>query len=131
MVAADDDVGAAEVLADDGVVDGLPGPGVAHLHLEDGHGRPFLEVVVADGLLVGGQDDLVLEVALLLPADDGVDEQAVGEGQGGLLDVFVADVGGVARLEADDRPPALGFEQDPGLLGRELVAVEGGRRRPR
>jgi len=47
---------------------------------------------MADGLLVGGQDDFILEIALLLPADDGVDEQAVGEGQGGLLDVFVAEV---------------------------------------
>ena len=128
MVAADDDVGAAEILPDDGMVDGLPRTRVPHLHLEDGHDSPLLEVVVLDQLIVGGQDDLVLEIALFLPADDRVDENAVGEGQGRLLHVFVADMRGVPGLEGDDRLPAFFPEQYPRLLGAELVPVKRRRR---
>ena len=81
-----------------------------------------------DQLLVRGQDDLVLEIALLLPADHRVDEDAVGEGQGRLLHVFVPDMGCVPGLEGDHRLPALFLEQDPRFLGAELVAVERRRR---
>ena len=66
-----------------------------------------------------------LKSPFFLLADDGVDENAVDEGQGGLLDVFVADMGRIPRLESDDRPPALLFEQDPGLLGESFHRSNG------
>jgi len=79
VVPADDDVGAAEILADDGMVDGFRGRRSAS---PSGgcHDGPFLEVIMLDQLIVGGQDDLVLENRLSSSADDRVDEKCVGEG---------------------------------------------------
>src|SRR4030042_631819 len=105
VVPADDEVAAPIVLPDDGVVYGLPGARVPHLHLQGHHGGAVPQEGVPERGLVGLQYHLVREVPRLLPASEGVDEEAVHEGQGRLLDVLVAEVGRVPSLEPRHGPP--------------------------
>jgi hypothetical protein len=73
--------------------------------------------------LVRAQDDVIGVVAGLLVAELRLDQQPVGVLEGGLLDVLVGPMGGVAGLEADDSLPVPVVEQDPGLLGQQVVVV--------
>jgi hypothetical protein len=124
VVPPHDEVRAAVVLAHDGVENGLPRTGVQHPRGERRrHHRPG-GVVVFDEGVVPLEDGSVGVVAGLLPAQLGVDEQAVRALECGLLDVLVAPMGGVTGLEAGDRLPAAVVEEHPRLRGRETVPPE-------
>ena len=120
-------VGAAEVLADEGVEDGLPGPGVAHVPQQD---RRLVhvgqEVARLPQHVLAEDHGLVDRVAHLLLADDGADQHAVGpRGEPGRLhQPLVADVGHVAGLVGDDLVPAELLERRPHLGRREEEPVE-------
>ena len=86
MVAADGDLGAAEVLPHDGVHYRLPRAGVLHLVVEDAHHDQVAGVVVLHQGLVRVHDDLVGEVSRLL-LDEPLDAllEGAGDGDGGVL----------------------------------------------
>lgn len=110
MVAPDDEVRRAEVLADDRVPDRLTGARHAH--------REWKQREVAHAVRVLGHDRLVdahtrvvVDVARLGEPDDGVDEYvrlALASGADGEL--TVCPVHGVACLEGNDLAPCQLFE---------------------
>src|ERR671916_2476805 len=122
VVAADDEVGAAVVLATDRVEDRLAGAAVAHRRREDAEESAVLRVVLVEDHLVGAHPDVRGDVLGAGLADQRVEEQAVHDLQRALLDVLVGAVDGVARLEADDALPAL-LGKDLAQLARGVVVL--------
>lgn len=126
MVAPDDEVGCAVVLADDGVPDSFAGPAHAHgegEETEDGHaiGVPWEEG------LVHADAGEVVNVAGLGEADDGVDEDVGLAGAGSTDGEFaVGAVHGVAGLEGDDLRPAELLEVEAELGGGVWWVLERG-----
>ena len=106
VVAPDDEVGAAVVLAADRVPDRLARPGVAHRGGEHADHRAVLRVVALEQRLVAPHPHVRRDVVGLRRADERVDEQAVDDLERALLDVLVRPVDRVAGLEPDDGPPA-------------------------
>ena len=102
VVAADDEVRAAVVLADDGVPDGFARAAHSHREREEReHGRVLR--VVRHERLVAADARVVVDVARLGHADDRVDEQ-VGAFflRGAERELVVGAVHRVAGLEGDD-----------------------------
>ena len=131
MVAADDEMRHAVVLADDGVPHRLAGAAHAHGQRQQRHlGRRF-RVVVEDGL-VAAHPGVVVDVARLGEADHRVDQQVGLDVLGRPhRDLLMGAVHGIAGLEADDPAPAcpgeviaqLGRACDGGLGSRSARAA--------
>src|SRR5882724_11165604 len=81
MVPADNEMGAAEVLPHDGVEDCFPRAGITHLSVERGQHGALAQIIMLHECVVGAENHLVLEIASLLAADDGINENTVHEGQ--------------------------------------------------
>ena len=111
MVAADDEVGAAVVAADDRVQQHLARAGHPHRQRQQAeHDRARLVVVVDQGP-VAADAGVVVDVAGLGHADDRVDQEAAADLLGRPLgQLFVGPVQGVAGLEGDDPAPAQRLE---------------------
>ena len=124
VVAADDEVRAAVVLADQRVEDRLARPGVAHGRGVDREQHPFRGVVVLDQGLVAAHPDRGGNVVGLRLADQRVDEEPVNALERRLGYVLVRPVDRVAGLEADDRLPASLGERRTRLGGRQQVGLE-------
>ena len=75
VVAADDEVRAAVVLADDGVPDGLARAAHAHRERQQRERRRLLRDSALQQRLVAAHARVVVDVAGLGHADDGVDQQ--------------------------------------------------------
>jgi hypothetical protein len=106
VVATDDEVRAAVVLADDRVPHGLAGPAHPHRQVEQRQ-RGGVVRVGRQQQLVGPGAGVVVDVARLGQPDHRVDEQVgaalLGRPEGDLL---VGPVHGVAGLEGHDLGPA-------------------------
>ena len=118
MVAADDQVRAAVVLAEHRVQQRLARARVAHVErvarLHDGLLHEVVLGERGDGLRAHGRRD----VAGLQRAEQRVHEQPVADLDRRLGEVLVRPVHRVARLERGDRRPAQRLEQRPRLAGR-------------
>src|SRR5215204_306305 len=125
MVAPHYKVGAAVVLAAEGVEDGLPRPRVAHSRREDREHGPVSGIVLLQDRFVGAHPYIRWDVVRLGLADQGVEQQAVHGLKGALLDVLVGAVDGVTGLEADYALPALLDERCSQLSRFVVVAGEG------
>jgi len=115
VIATHDKMRTPVVLAHDGVKNRFARSAVPHGGGIDDQCNPVLRVVVLEECFIGLNYDLVLVISFFLLSEDGVDEEAVDEGECRLLDVLVAYVGGVSRLECDYRPPSKLLEENPGL----------------
>ena len=105
VVAADYEVRASVVAADDGVEHRLLRSGVAHPRgvgrQKDAIGR----VVAREQLFVAAHADSRGNVIALGFADERMQEQSIDALQRHLLQIFVRAVDRIARLEANHRPP--------------------------
>ena len=124
VVPADDEVGAAVVLAHDGVEDSLPGPGVAHGRRKDPQKRPPRRIVQGHELQVAVHTDLGRDVAALGLPYKGMNEQAIHHLQGALLNILVGAMNWISRLEGHDAPPSPLGEGRPAARRRKLVLGE-------
>ena len=131
VVAADDQVRAAVVLAEQRVQQRLARTGIAHVERIAGLDHGVLDEIFFDqhadgfGTYIGG------DVAGLEFAEERMDEYAVAGFDRDLGEVLVRAVHRVARLERRDRGPAVFLEELAGLgRGEELVAVFLGETRP-
>src|SRR5262245_17641563 len=115
VVAADDEVGAAEVLAADRVPDRLARAGVTHRGGERGDDHAVGWVVVLDEDAVALDAGRGRHVVGLRLADQRVDEQPVDGLERALRQVLMRAVDRVARLEADDAAPASLLERLAGV----------------
>ena len=133
VVAADDEVRAAVVLAADRVPDRLARPRVAHRRRERGEEDAILGVVAVEQRPVALDANVDRHVVGLRVADERVDEQPVDRLERDLRQVLVRAVDRVAGLEADDALPATLGEDPPRLGGvaRELGELGGARARTR
>ena len=113
VVAADDEVRAAVVLAADRVPDRLARAGVAHRRRERRDDDAVGRVVLVDEHAVALDAGRGRHVVGLRLADERVDEQAVDGLERALGQVLVRAVDRVAGLEADDAPPAAVGERLP------------------
>ena len=124
MIAADHQVGTAEVLPEQGVQQGLARTGIAHLDgiagLDDGIGR---EVVLHQGIDRLGPN-LGRDIAGLELAQDLVDQQAVANLDGDLGQILVAAVHGVPGLEGRHPRPTPFREKGAGLGRAQVQALE-------
>ena len=111
VVAADDEMRAAVVAADDRVQEHFARAGHPHRQREQTeHHGPGLVVVVDQGP-IAADPGVMVHVARLGHADDRVDQQAAADLLGGPLgQLFVCPVQGVASLEGDDPAPAQRLE---------------------
>src|SRR5581483_10515194 len=120
VVAADDEVRAAIVLAADRVPDRLARPGVAHGRRERRQDYAAPRVVVLEQDAVALDPRRGGDVVRLRLADQRVDEQAVDRLERALRQILVRPVDRVPGLEADDALPApLG--KDPARVARVRV----------
>lgn len=132
VVAADDEVGCAVVLADDGVPDCFARTAHAHGEREEAEGGHAVGVAGEEGLVDTDAGEVV-DVAGLGEADDGVDEDIGLAGAGGADGkLTMSAVHGVAGLEGDNLGPAelveVGAKLGGGVymvlvVGREIVEV--------
>ena len=128
VVAADDEVRAAVVLAHQRVEDRFARPGVAHRRRQHAQQHAILRVVVVEQDLVAAHAHVGRDVVVLGLADQRVQQQAVDDLERGLLEVLVRAVHRVARLEADDALP-LALGERAARVGRiERVGPERPRR---
>ena len=127
MIPPHDQVCTPEVLAEQGVQEGLPGAGVAHLYGVSGLDRGAGYEIVFDQDVDGVDPDLRRDVARLEGAQDLMDEQAVADLDGDLGQILVRAVHGIAGLEGGDRGPAVVLEQGQGL-GRAQIKPDVGLR---
>ena len=103
MVAADDEVGAAVVAADDRVQQDLARAGHPHRQRQQAQDDRAGLVVVVDQRPVAADAREVVDVAGLGHADDRVDQEAAADLLGGALgQLLVGPVQRVAGLEGDD-----------------------------
>ena len=106
VVAPDDEVRRAVVLADDGVPDCFSRAAHAHGEREEAEDGHAVGVAGEEGLVDADAGEVV-DVAGLGEADDGVDEDVGLAGAGGADgQLAVGAVHGVAGLEGDDAGPA-------------------------
>jgi hypothetical protein len=124
MVAAHDHVGAAVVLADHPVPDGLARAGHPHGEVQEAHRRGRGRVVVKHGLVAAHAGEVV-DVAGLGHADDGVDQQ-VGLRllRGAEGEFLMRAVKRVAGLEGHDAAPAELAEIGAELVRRVAAGLE-------
>jgi hypothetical protein len=122
VIATDNEVCSSEVLADDGVPDGLAGTAHTHGEWQQGEGSHAVGVA-GQQRLVDADAGEVVDVTGLGEADDGVDED-VGLAGAGSADgqLTVSAVHGVAGLEGDDLGPAKLVEVRAQLSGCEAEA---------
>src|SRR5690349_7343144 len=113
VVAADDEVRAAVVLAADRVPDRLARAGVAHRRREGGDEHAVGGVVAVHEDAVALDPGRGRDVVRLRVADERVDQEAVDGLERDLGQVLVGAVDRVARLEADDALPAALCEVHP------------------
>jgi hypothetical protein len=85
MVPADDEMGAAVVLAADGVPDRLAGPGVSHRGREHGHHRTVLRVVAFEERLVAPHPHIGRNIVALGRPHQGVHEEPIDDLERALL----------------------------------------------
>src|SRR5215213_6861380 len=127
VVAANDKVCAAVVLAADGVEDRLAGSTVAHRRGEDGQHRPVFGVVASEDRLVGAHPDVGGDVRGAGLSDERVQEQPIHYLQGALLDVLVRAVHWVTGLKTDYTLPAF-LREDLAQTARFVVVGREGLR---
>ena len=105
MIATDDEVRRAEVLADDGMPDGFTRTSHTHGKREESK-MPHAVGVLCHDSLVDTNAGVVIDVAGFGESDDGVDEDvglALTGGEDG--EFTMSAVHGVASLESDDFAP--------------------------
>ena len=124
VVAPDDEVRAAVVLAQDRVEHRLARPRVAHREREHRQQRAIGREVLLEQHLVAAHPHRRRHVVALGLAHERVEQEAVDRLEGGLDEVLVRAVHGVARLEAHDPAPAALVEQTPRLDGIAVVRGE-------
>src|SRR5579884_184309 len=106
MIASDDEMRAAVILAHQGVEDGFARPRVPHGGGEHSQNHAIRRVVVLKEHFVAAHAYIGGDIVALGLTDQGMQVEAIHRLQGTLLDVFVRAMDGVARLEADDALPA-------------------------
>jgi hypothetical protein len=127
VVTANDEVGCAKVLADDGVPKSLSGSSHAHGKGEESEVGHTLRVRRHEGLVSPNTGEVV-DVSGLGETDDGVDED-VGATLTSRSDreLTVSAVHGVTSLESDDLPPCdlveVRAELGGGVSERDVVVV--------
>jgi hypothetical protein len=118
VVAADDHLGAAVVLAEGGVQQAFAGTGIAHIQrvaaLDDVF---FYEVVFHQGI-DAFDADFGRNVAGFQVAHQRVDVNTVTHFHGDFAQIFVGAVHGVAQLQSGHFAPAALFEYLAGFGGR-------------
>ena len=125
MVAPDDDLVDAVVLAGDGVEDRFARARVPHRRGERREDRPILRVVLLHQHAVGVESHRRRHVVLLRLADERMDHQAVAHLERNLRQVLVRAVDRIARLESGDGlPPELGDARAQ-LARRQAIFEEG------
>ena len=129
VVAADDEVRAAVVLARDRVPDRLARPAVAHRGGKRREHRPVCRVVAIEQRAIAVDAHGDRHVVRFRLADERVHEQPIDDLEGRLRDELVRAVDRVARLEADDPPPAT-LVEDRARLGRIECEIGKARRLP-
>ncbi len=125
VVAADDQLVDAVVLAHERVEDRLARPRVAHRRREGGEQRALARVVAADERLVGREAHARRHVVALRLADERVDHEPVGLLERELGEVLVRAVDRVAGLEAGHAAPAALGDLRAQLARRQAEAREG------
>jgi hypothetical protein len=124
VVAADDHVGAAVVLADQAVPDGLARAGHAHREVQKAHRRGGRGILVEHRLVAAHAGEMV-DVARLGHADHGMDQQVrLRLARGAEGQFLVRAVQRVARLEGDDAAPAELAEIGAQLVRRVAAGAE-------
>jgi len=134
VVAADDEVGQAIVLPDEGVPDGLTGPAHPHGEGEEAEGGHSVRVPLHDGV-VNADAGEVVNISRLGQAHHRVDEH-VGSNLPGSAhsELPVGPVHGIAGLEGHHAHPAELLEEGAELTGsvfKREREKKGGRRRRR
>jgi hypothetical protein len=124
VVAADDQLVDAVVLAHERVKERLARAGVAHRGREGREQRALARVVAAHQLLVGREANARRDVVPLRLADERVQHEAVRLLERELGEVLVRAVDRVARLEAGDLAPAPLGDRRAQLARREAEARE-------
>jgi hypothetical protein len=124
VIAPDDEVGAAVVLADERVEDGFARAGEAHRGGEDAEKGALLRVVGVDQDLVAAKAHTRWNVARPRLADERMDEEAIVQLEGGLQDELVGTMDRVPGLEPDDRSPAALPDDGARVGGVEVIAGE-------
>ena len=122
MVPADDQVGAAEVLAEDRVEQSFPGTGVAHIQRITGLDDGVLHEIVLGEDIDGLGAHFRGDVAGFQFAQELVDQDAVADLDGDLGQVLVGAVHGVPELQSGDGVPAFGLKHLPGFIGPHVKA---------
>jgi hypothetical protein len=122
VVAPDDEVRAAVVLAADRVPDRLARTGVAHRRGEGRDDHPVGRVVAVDEHAVALDAGRRGDVLRLRLAHERVDEEAVDGLERNLGQVLVGSVNWISRLKSNDAPPATLRERGAGVgrVEREL-----------
>ncbi len=124
VVSTDDEMGAAEVAADDRVEEGLARSGHPHRQRQEAEDDRVLVVVVVHQGPIAADTGEVVHVSRLGDTDDRVDEQAAADLLGRELgQFFVGPVQGVSGLEGNDLLPALLGEVGSDL-GRGLAEFD-------
>ncbi len=117
VVAPDDEMGAAEVLADDRVPDRLARPGHAHGERQEAQQRGLLGIGL-EHLLVAADAREMVDVARLGLPDHWVDQEVrLGDLGGALGQLLMRPVHRIARLEGDHPLPAPAGEFGAQVLG--------------
>ncbi len=124
MVAADDQVRAAVVLADQGVEKRLAGSRVAHLDRVAGLDHRARHEVVVDHGLDGAGADVRRDVAGLQLAQHLVDEHPVGDLDRDFHQMLVRPLHGIAGLEGGHPRPAVFEKQGSRLRGTDVEIRE-------
>ena len=125
MVTADDQVAAAEVLAEERVQERFTRSGIPHFHGIAALDGGILHKVLIHQGVDGVSAHIGRDVSLFELAQDLVDQYAIHGLDGDLGEVLVGAVHGVPGLERGDRAPPLVLEHLAGLLRRHVDALEG------
>ena len=121
VITAHDEVGAAIILAADGVEDRLTGSGVAHGGGVGAEHHPALRVVALEQYQVAAHAHLGGNVIGLGGTHQRVDEQAVDHFERALGQILVGAVDGIPGLEGDHGVPFALGELGAGSVGGEGV----------
>ena len=110
MVTADDEVGAAEILPEDGMQQGFPGTGIAHIQGIAGLDRGILDKIMFGQGVNGIHPHFGRNVAGFQFAQKLVDQDTVTDLDGDLGQIFMGAVHGVPELQGGHGAPALLLE---------------------
>ena len=124
MIAADDEVGASMILANQAMPDGFARSAHAHGERQHGSSTVPLRVLGEQQLIAAGADEII-NVARLGHTDRGMDQQIRLDLLGGAHGQF--DVGamhGIAGLEGDDTGPAQAAEFGAQFGGSQAQRAE-------